>query len=76
MVKIPAALKYKEKRRRIYYFLCLGCAKNRITCKRKNLKNGLCRKCRKLQIPRSQIRLFGDPPTAAGIYVNGLPILQ
>ena len=49
------------KERRIWYFACAKCGKaHRQSHKKRNATNQICMKCRRMEVPENQARLFGD----------------
>lgn len=53
----------KFNERRIWYFPCTNCSRGRAQShKKKKAVAGLCRKCRKIQVPENQVPLFPETP--------------
>jgi hypothetical protein len=47
-----------KKERRVYFFRCDKCDKDRQTYRRRKARAGICRGCRKIQISENQMSLF------------------
>ena len=49
------------KERRIWYFACAKCGKShRQSHKKKNATNQVCMKCRRIEVPKNQPKLFDE----------------
>lgn len=49
------------KERRIWYFACTKCRKNhRQSHKKENATNQICQKCRMIEVPENQPKLFEE----------------
>ena len=47
-----------RKERRVYFFDCTKCGNRRSSFKKSKALKGICRKCRRNQVPDNQLHLF------------------